>query len=315
MRAMNKLVSFLLLSTGAAAATALINKYLTVSATSRGLLHGSQSHCFKWRFGNIHYTKAGSGKPLLLIHNLDFASSDCEWSQVVNRLRDSYTVYTIDLLGCGRSEKPNLTYTNYLYVQLLSDFIKSEIGHRVTVAATGESASLAVMACCNSPELFDKLILVNPNSLLTCSQIPSREAKLYKLIIELPVIGTLLCNIAGSRSIIQETFTKEYFYNPYSVKPVYVDSYYEAAHTGECPKAIFASVKCNYTKCSLSNALKKIDNSISIIGGQEQPLIESTISEYREMDPAIESTLIPKTKFLPQLESPERFIEALKTYL
>ena len=64
-------------------------------------------------------------------------------------------VYTIDLLGCGRSEKLNMTYTNYLYVQLISDFIKSEIGHRVNVIATGEAASIPVMACANNPELFD----------------------------------------------------------------------------------------------------------------------------------------------------------------
>ena len=64
----------------------------------------------------------------------------------------------MDLLGCGRSEKPNLTYTNYLYVQLISDFIQSEIGHRTDVIATGSSSSLIVMACANRSELFDLLI-------------------------------------------------------------------------------------------------------------------------------------------------------------
>ena len=30
----------------------------------------SASLCYHWRFGNIHYTKEGSGKPILLIHDL-----------------------------------------------------------------------------------------------------------------------------------------------------------------------------------------------------------------------------------------------------
>ena len=100
--------------------------------------------------------------------------------------------------------KPNLTYTNYLYVQLLSDFIKSEIGHRTDIVATGAAASLAVMACGNSPELFDRLILVNPESLLSCSMVPGKNAKLYKFILDLPIVGTLIYHIASSRQNIAD---------------------------------------------------------------------------------------------------------------
>ena len=61
-----------------------------------------------------------------------------------------------------------------VYVQLISDFIKSEIGHRTDVAATGDSSSIAVMACSNSPELFDRLLLINPESLLSSSLVPGK---------------------------------------------------------------------------------------------------------------------------------------------
>ena len=135
MKTKNKLITALLLASGAAAGTALLNKYLKITATSKNLLSESQSLCYKWRFGNIHYTKTGTGKPLLLIHDLDYASSGVEWEYLIPMLKDNYTVYTIDLLGCGRSEKPNLTYTNFLYVQLINDFIKSEIGRRTNVIA------------------------------------------------------------------------------------------------------------------------------------------------------------------------------------
>lgn len=142
MKTRNKLLTLLILSAGAATATAFINKAIKISATSKNVLNDPKSLCYKWRLGNIHYTKSGNGKPLLLIHDLTPASSGYEWTPLVNKLSENYTVYTIDLLGCGRSEKPNLTYTNYLYVQLLSDFIKSEIGHRTDVIATGASAAL-----------------------------------------------------------------------------------------------------------------------------------------------------------------------------
>ena len=142
MKPSNKLITALLLSSGAAAGIAAINKYIKVSAVSKNLLQQPNPHCYRWRFGNIYYTKEGTGKPLLLLHDLNYFSSGCEWESLIPTLKKHYTVYTVDLLGCGRSEKPNLTYTNFLYVQLLSDFIQSEIGRRTSVIATGASAPL-----------------------------------------------------------------------------------------------------------------------------------------------------------------------------
>lgn len=310
----SKVMTLLALAAGGTAALALLNKYIKTSAVSKKLTYEPESLCFKWRLGNIHYTKSGSGKPLLLLHDLNFASSSYEWNLLIDSLNPHYTVYAIDLLGCGRAEKPNLTYTNYLFVQLICDFIKSEIGHRVNLIASGDSSSLAVMACSQVPELFDQLMLVNPDDLLSCGKIPGKRSKLYKMILDLPLIGTLLYHIASSKAMLNEAFASRYFYNPYSVKPILIDHYHESAHLGAYPKAIFASQECNYTKCNLINALKKIDNSIFIIGGAEKDNIQALIETYKLYNPAIESTLIPKTKQLPQLENPAKFMEVVSMF-
>ena len=61
-----------------------------------------------------------------LIHDLKPESSSYEWKRVVKALAKKHTVYTIDLLGCGYSDKPNITYTAYMYTQLLNDFIVND---------------------------------------------------------------------------------------------------------------------------------------------------------------------------------------------
>lgn len=314
MKNKNRLLTLMILSASAATATAVINKCIKLTATSKSLLSESNSLCYKWRFGNIHYTKVGSGKPLLLIHDLTAYSSGYEWGQIVNSLKEYYTVYTIDLLGCGRSEKPDLTYTNFLYVQLITDFIKSVIGHRTNVIASGASTALTVMACNNAPELFDQLMLVNPESLLSCSQIPSKNAKLYKFILDMPVLGTLLYHIAASKQAITEDFTKHFYYNPYSVKSSCIDAYYESAHLGQSPKSLYASVKCNYTKCNIINALKKINNSIYIVGGAEMDFIEDIVAEYQKYNPAIETSFISESKYLPQLENTTELLRTIQMF-
>lgn len=315
MKTKNKLLTLLILSTGAATVTAMINKGIQLNAVSKNVLKDSDPLCFKWRFGDIHYTKKGNGKPLLLIHDLSSDSSSYEWHSLIPKLAETYTVYAIDLLGCGRSEKPNLTYTNYLYVQLISDFIKSEIGHRTDIIATGASASFVIMACSSNPKLFDRLMFINPDSILSCSQISGKRAKLYKFLLDLPIIGSLIYNISVSRKAISDNFRNQYFYNPYSVRQSTLDAYYEAAHLGESPKSIYSSLRCHYTNCNIVNALKKIDNSIYLVGGDSIDFIEELLNEYREYNPAVEYTIIHHTKHLPQLEKPYDVLQAVETYL
>lgn len=304
MKAKNKIITTILLSAGATASIALLNKYIKMTAISKNLLSVQEPHCYKWRLGNIHYTKIGNGKPLLLIHDLDSSSSGCEWDNLIPQLKDQYTIYTIDLLGCGRSEKPNLTYTNFLYVQLINDFIKSEIGHRTNVIASGSSSSLVTMTCGYNSDLFEKIMFINPESFASCSQIPGKSAKFYRLILDMPILGTLLYHIGVARNIIEESFKEKYFYNLYNVKKSYIDKYFEAAHLGDSPKSIYSSVLCNYTKCSISRSLEKINNSIYILCGSTEPKIDHTIKEYTLCNPSIEFSIIPNTKHLPQLEKP-----------
>lgn len=315
MKTRNKLLTLLILSAGAATTTALINKAIKISATSRNVLGDSEALCYKWRLGNIHYTKTGHGKPILLVHDLASPSCGYEWKNLVGKLAENHTVYTIDLLGFGRSEKPNLTYTSYLYVQLLCDFIKSEIGHRTDLAASGSSCSFGIMACSQSPELFDRLILVNPESILTCSQLPGKNAKLYKFILDLPIVGTLIYYISCSKRALTKEFMTNYFYNPYSVKASMIDAYHEAAHSGESPKSVYASLQCNYVKCNIINALKKIDNSIYLIGGASQDYIEDLMEEYKEYNPAVETAYVSNTKHIPHLEQPAEVYELIQTFL
>ena len=102
----------------------VINRVFAHIATAYNYLDGNDLKYYDWRFGRIAYRKTGSGSPVLLVHNFDACSSMHEWNNIEAELAKTNTVYSIDLLGCGCSERPILTYTNFLYVQLINDFIK-----------------------------------------------------------------------------------------------------------------------------------------------------------------------------------------------
>ena len=97
----NKLITASILSTSSILITSLINKYIKLSAISKNILSNatdSMNSIFHWRLGDIHYTKTGYGKPLLLIHDLDAASCSYEWNKLIPTLSKDYTVYALELL-------------------------------------------------------------------------------------------------------------------------------------------------------------------------------------------------------------------------
>lgn len=312
----SKLIKGIILSSATASIITIINKLLFVRATSKKLLSKEEHKIYPWRFGDISYIKIGEGKPLLLIHDLVTASSGYEWNKLIKNLSESHSVYIIDLLGCGRSNKPNLTYTNFLYVQLITDFIKSVIGHRTDVIASGSSCSFTITTCNNNTELFDKIIMINPDSILKCGQIPNQYSKAYKFLIDLPVIGTLIYNIANSRKSITEKFLTVNYADPCRIEPETISFYHESSHLYDSnTRALYSSIKGNYTKLNISHALKKINNSIFIIGGEYEKNITDTISEYILLNPAIESEIVKDTAHLPHMELPNKTFKIIRDFL
>lgn len=293
-----------------------INKTINVIANAKSTLANPNGLKYEWRFGNIFYTKQGTGKPVLLVHDLTCGSSDAEWKFLVKQYAKTNTVYTLDLLGCGRSDKPAITYTNYLYVQLITDFVKNIINHRTDVIVTGSSASFILMACFNDSSLFDKLLLINPTSLLSNTQTITANQKLLKMLIELPIVGTLTYNIINMKKNYTAAFKEKYYSNPYAVRRSIVQSYYDGAHYGSMSsKYLLASISSNYTGINITRALKDINNSIFIIGAELEPNIKETLADYMELNPSIETALIENTKHLPQLEKPNELLSLIRIFL
>ncbi|MBO0851595.1 MAG: alpha/beta hydrolase [Pseudonocardia sp.] len=58
--------------------------------------------------GAIHYTRAGSGPPLLLLHG--WPQTSHEWYKTMPELADGHTVIAVDLPGLGESSVPSAGY-------------------------------------------------------------------------------------------------------------------------------------------------------------------------------------------------------------
>ena len=97
------------------------NEFIMKYATSKDLLKKDEGKFYSFKYGNVYYKVSGEGKPVLLIHDINECSSGMEWYYLEKKLSKTNKVYTIDLLGCGRSDKAKLTYNSFLYVQLITE--------------------------------------------------------------------------------------------------------------------------------------------------------------------------------------------------
>lgn len=149
---------------------------------------------FDWKYGRIFYQKRGHGDPVILLHGTDPQQSSAELNSLSGYLASSHTVYTIDLLGFGFSEKPWITYTNFLYVRLIQDFIKKVIGEITDIVAVQGSSLFALQANGFDSRMIGKVVIIDPSKKEKINAAKAFALKL-KPVLDFPVIGTFLYNI------------------------------------------------------------------------------------------------------------------------
>lgn len=315
MRNYKKLLNAGIISSALLFTTWGINKLIFLRAGMKDMLFCENKHQYSWRFGNIFYTKKGSGSPLLLIHELKCAASADEWKSLINQLSKNHTIYALDLIGCGRSEKPKMTYTNYIYVQLINNFIKDVIGAKTDVITSGSSSNIAIMGCYSEPDLYRRIMMVNPSSMKDMAKYPKTNHKTLKYLVELPLIGTTIYNIANSHGTIFKEYKKKTLYPDIHTQKD-VDTMYESSHLGgPSARYLYASERSHFTNINMLHALKKLNHSMCIIGGKDLKDIEDTIKDYVAINPSIETELVDNCKQYPHIEQTDAFSDLCSIYL
>ncbi len=130
-----------------------------------------------WRGWQIRYTYIRPAKnhqsnpPVMLLHG--FGGSIGHWRHNLEVLGEQHTVYALDMLGFGASEKAAANYSIKLWAEQVYEFWKVFIRQPVVLVgnSTGSLISLAVAA--NHPEMVQSLVMMSlPDPSLEQEAIP-----------------------------------------------------------------------------------------------------------------------------------------------
>lgn len=113
------------------------------------------------RHGALAYLVSGSGHPFILIHGNTMTAASQE--KLAQRFTDEYRVFRVDMLGHGRSARPDTLFSpSYFRLQgeAIADMLGALFPHeRVPLFGMSAGAVAALNATCECPERIAALIL------------------------------------------------------------------------------------------------------------------------------------------------------------
>ncbi len=274
---------------------------------------------YEYKFGKIRYNVLGKKElpPLVLIHGICAGGSSREWESIITPLSLKYRVYAIDLLGFGASDRPNISYNSYMYVDMINSFISTVIGKPCHVIGSNTSADFVLLANKLMPSNFNKLVLVNPSGLVKPKLYGSPSDKLTKTLFQLPILGTSCYNMICSRASIKY-FLKKYVYtNQKLVTDEEVNKYYYAGHfkgvLNKMPISYFAS---KFLNLDTSKALLQCKTDVLAVFGEDNkfiPVYESR--DFAKNNSNVTTIIFPFTKTLPHVERNILFEKKISEFL
>jgi len=225
-----RLSTALLAIGGIGGGLALYNRRLERSGGRLPDRLGGEVRRYRWRGGDLAYSVAGEGEPVLLVHGVYAGASSFEFRKNFEELSKSFRVYALDLLGCGRSERPQRRYGPEDVAAQIEDFVKEEVGGRAHLVASSLSAALVVPAAVRSPRLFQKLVLICPTGYGTLDRRSGRLGDVIYGLFLAPVLGNTLYHAIVSRWGIRYYLRSMAYHDADLVTEELVEDYYRASH-------------------------------------------------------------------------------------
>ena len=275
---------------------------------------GGDDDWFQWRGHRIAWTKRGGGPPLLLVHGIYATASSFEWRFNVDELARDHTVYTLDLLGFGRSDRPPVRYSARLYLALIADFASQVVAQPVVLVASSLSAAYAIVLGARDPGRFPALVLVEPTGLVRLHKSPSTAGDVARYAVDSPVIGTAVFNAMVSRRSIRD-YLERHYVDGEIVTDELVDAHYATAHQPGAKYAPSALLSW-HLNLDVRRALRRLLQPALLVWGEQA--IETPVEDvrgFRALRPEMDVAILDPAGSFPHDERPDDFNEIVTTFL
>lgn len=299
---------------GAALAAATVNAVIASKTPGGRNILGGDFNRFPVRGGDVAYVVAGAGTPVLLLHGLGAGNSMAEWNHNFAALSAHHTVYAMDFLGWGLSDRPEQDYGSNDMIEQIVSFAENVIGETGALVASGDGCAYAIEAAARRPELFSRLVLVCPPTVTKNLDLPLHGAFIKRLL-GLPVVGQSIYNALSSRRAIRAFAEGHLYFDKSRVDESLVTTYYRGAHQPGARYAL-ASWLSGEARHDARDAWSGLKQPALLIWGRNA-LIDGldTAPEWLAFKPDARLEVIENSMLLPHAEHPHRWNELVLSWL
>jgi pimeloyl-ACP methyl ester carboxylesterase len=176
---------------------------------------GKDQH-FLWQFApeqkaKIRYQEYGKDNPektpILFIHG--YGGMLEHWNLNIPEFAHNHKIYAMDLIGFGKSQKPNVRYSLELFATQIDAFLDLKQLDEIIIVGHSMGAASAIYFAHHRPEKVKALILANPSGLFGDTM--DGMTSVFFGLVGSPLIGDVLFSAFANPLGVSQSLMPTYF--------------------------------------------------------------------------------------------------------
>ncbi|BAY64435.1 alpha/beta hydrolase fold protein [Calothrix brevissima NIES-22] len=283
-----------------------------------------------WRGWQTRYTYIRSAQnqqktvPLILLHG--FGASIGHWRHNLEVLAEHHTVYALDMLGFGASEKAAANYSVELWVEQVYDFWKAFIRQPVILIGNSNGSLISLTAAATHPDMVQGIVMMSlPDPTLEQEAIPAAMRPILmpiittiKKIVASPIVLKPVFNFVRQPSVLRRWASLAYA-NPEAITDELIDILAgppQDRGSARAFSALFrAAMGVNFSP-SVKTMLPNLTIPMLLIWGQKDrfvpPILANQFAKYNEK---LQVLNLENVGHCPHDESPEQVNQAILNWI
>ncbi len=278
-----------------------------------------------WRGWQTRYTyirpsQNKSTTPLILLHG--FGASIGHWRHNLAVLGESHTVYALDMLGFGASQKAPANYSIELWVEQVYEFWKAFIRQPVILIGNSNGSLISLAAAAAHPEMVKGIVMMSlPDPSLEQEAIPPFLRPVVmgiKKIVASPLILKPIFNIVRRPGFVRRWASLAYA-NPEAVTDELVDILAgppQDRGSARAFSALFrAAIAVNFSP-SVKAILPTLTVPMLLIWGQKDKFVPPVLAQrFTQYNQNLELLNLEDVGHCPHDECPEKVNQVILDWI
>lgn len=267
------------------------------------------------KVGNIntrYWTAGDKGPVVIFLHGVG-----CHvefWEKNISAFSKKHRVFAVDVIGYGRTDKPEVEYTFELMGNFVLDFMKAMDIEKASLVGNSMGGGISIWVASEAPERVEKVVLVDPVGV-------GRGLFPVMRLMTLPVLGNILTK-PGRKGVLLQM--KSCLADPSHVDDEFID---RTTVINELPgnqRSFLSLLRITANMGGMRKELitdfkeriKKIKSPILIIWGKQDAVLPITDIEaaVQKFDNA-RFHVMDQAGHCPQIDKPEEFNETVLDFL